>query len=164
MGLSWKNAWRLAHKVLRVMAARGTNRRLAGYGKADDVHPRRRWRNRTTLGLGAPGKSALALAAKASAELEHRLYAILEPPMQPSENASLRDGCARRLAADAELHSDDLACLAPAIGNGYAHSLFTAMGDRMATEICADGWVEVVPASAKRSTSGRYHKRKYARL
>ncbi|HEX7326007.1 MAG TPA: IS1595 family transposase [Rhodanobacteraceae bacterium] len=165
LGVNWKTAWRLKHKVLHVMATREATRRVDGYVQIDDAYLGGE-RNGGKVGRGAPGKQPMVAAVETDADLEHPRYAVLEP-VRAFDNVSLDDWYTRRLAPAAEVYSDGLACFAQAIDTGHAHSVLVTGGGRAATQARGARWVNVIFANAKRAISGRYHAfkhAKYARL
>lgn len=165
LGVNWKSAWRLKHKVLAAMASRETGRRLDGYVQIDDAYLGGE-HNGGKVGRGAPGKQAFVAAVETDATLERPRYAVLEP-VRAFDNASLQDWYTRRLAPDAEVYSDGLACFGRAVDTGHAHSVLVTAGGRAATEVRGARWVNVVLGNVKRAISGRYHAikhDKYGRL
>ena len=164
LGVNWKTAWRIKHKVLQAMAVREADRRLDGFVQLDDAYLGGE-RNGGKTGRGAPGKQAFVVAVETDATLEHPRYAVLEP-VRSFDNDSLTDWCVRRLAPEAEVYSDGLACFARSVDTGHAHSVLVTGGGRAACEVRGARWVNVVLANAKRAISGRYHaikQAKYAR-
>ena len=165
LGVNWKTAWRLKHKVMQAMAAREADRQLDGFVQIDDAYLGGE-RNGGKTGRGAPGKQPFVVAVETNEHLEHPRYAVLEP-VRAFDNASLLDWCSRRLAPDAEVYSDGLACFARCIDTGHAHTVVVSEGRRAACEAQGARWVNVVLANVKRAISGRYHaikQGKYARL
>ncbi|MGH8115875.1 MAG: IS1595 family transposase, partial [Rhodanobacteraceae bacterium] len=164
LGVAYSTAWRIKHKIMRAMAEREAPRRLQGFVQIDDAYLGGE-RNGGKVGRGAPGKQPFVVAVETDADLEHPRYAVLEP-VRAFDNVSLTDWCQRRLAPDAEVYSDGLACFARAIDTGHAHTVLVTPGRRAACEARGARWVNVVLANAKRAISGRYHafrSGKYAR-
>lgn len=164
LGVNYKAAWRIKHKVMQAMAEREATRRLGGFVQIDDAYLGGE-RNGGKTGRGAPGKQAFVAAVETDEDLEHPRYAVLEP-VRTFDNASLSDWCQRRLAPEAELYSDGLACFARCIDTGNAHTVLVTAGRRASCEVRGARWVNVVLANVKRAISGRYHafkQAKYAR-
>ena len=146
------------------MAERESTRKLGGFVQIDDAYLGGE-RNGGKVGRGAPGKQAFVAAVETDEDLEHPRYAVLEP-VRTFDNASLTDWCQRRLAPEAELYSDGLACFARCIDTGNAHTVLVTEGRRASCEVVGARWVNVVLANVKRAISGRYHafkQSKYAR-
>ncbi len=164
LGVNYKAAWRIKHKVMQAMTEREAARRLDGFVQMDDAYLGGE-RNGGKSGRGAPGKQAFVTAVQTDKDLEHPSYAVMEP-VRSFDNASLRDWCQRRLAPGGEVYSDGLACFGRCIDTGSAHTVLVTAGGRAACEIPGARWVNVVLANTKRAISGRYHafkQGKYAR-
>lgn len=164
LGVNWKTAWRIKHKVMHAMAIREGRRQLERIVQIDDAYLGGE-RNGGKTGRGAPGKQPFVVAVETDATLEHPRYAVLEP-VRAFDNVSLQDWFTRRLRPDAEVYSDGLACFARSVDTGHAHSVLVAGGGRAACQARGARWVNVVLANAKRAISGRYHaikQAKYAR-
>lgn len=165
LGVNSKTAWRIKHKVMQAMAEREASRRLQGFVQIDDAYLGGE-RNGGKRGRGAPGKQAFVAAVETDETLEHPCCAVLEPVVS-FDNDSFTDWCQRRLAPEAEVYSDGLACFARSVDTGHAHSVLVTEGARAACEVRGARWVNVVLANVKRAISGRYHairQGKYARL
>ena len=164
LGVNYKAAWRIKHKVMQAMLEREAPRRLDGFVQIDDAYLGGE-RNGGKTGRGAPGKQSFVVAVETDVDLEHPRYAVLEP-VPTFDNVSLTDWCERRLAPGAEVYSDGLACFARCIDTGNAHTVLVTQGRRAACEVSGARWVNVVLANVKRAMSGRYHafkQSKYAR-
>jgi len=164
LGVNYKSAWRIKHKAMQVMASEEAPRRLDGFVPLDDAYLGGE-RNGGKTGRGAPGKQSFVVAVETDEALGHPRYAVLEP-VRTFDNASLVDWCTRRLAPEAEVHSDGLACFARCIGTGNAHTVLVTEGGRAACEVRGARRVNVVLGHAKRAISGCYHaikQAKYAR-
>jgi transposase-like protein len=164
LGVTYKAAWRIKHKVMQAMAEREAPRRLDGFVQIDDAYLGGE-HNGGKVGRGSPGKQPFVVAVETDENLEHPHHAVLEP-VRAFDNASLTDWCQRRLTPQAELYSDGLACFARSVDTGHAHTVLVTEGRRAACEVPGARWVNVVLANVKRAISGRYHafkQSKYAR-
>lgn len=161
LGLNYKAAWRIKHKVMQAMVEREATRRLDGFVQIDDAYLGGE-RNGGKVGQGAPSKQAFVVVVETDADLEHPRYAVLEP-VQTFDNTALTDWCQRRLALEAEVYSDGLACFARCIDEGHAHTVLMTEGGRAACEARGAHWVNIVLANVKRAMSGRYHAFKHGK-
>jgi len=118
---------------MQVMAIEEAPRRLDGFVQMDDACLGGE-SNGGRTGRGAPGKQPFAVAVEIDENLEHTRYAVLEP-VRTFDNASPIDWCTRRLAPEAEVYSDGLACFARCIDTGNAHSVLAPGGGRAACEV-----------------------------
>lgn len=164
LGVRYRTAWRLKHKVMQAMAEREEARQLAGFVQLDDAYLGGE-RTGGKAGRGSENKQPFVIAVSTDAQLDHPTFAVMEP-IKSFDNASMRDWAHRRLAPDAEVYSDGLACFRRVIDAGHAHTVLDTPGGRAATEIKGARWVNVLLANVKRAMSGRYHafkQAKYAR-
>lgn len=164
LGVRYRTAWRLKHKVMQAMTEREETRQLAGFVQLDDAYLGGE-RNGGKVGRGAPGKQPFVIAVATDENLEHPTFAVIEP-VRGFDNAALTDWAKRRLAPDAEVYSDGLACFARVVDLDHAHTVLDTGGGRAATEARGARWVNVLLGNVKRAISGRYHaikQAKYAR-
>jgi hypothetical protein len=164
LGVRYRTAWRLKHKVMQAMTEREETRQLAGFVQLDDAYLGGE-RNGGKAGRGSENKQAFVIAVETDATLEHPRYAVIEP-VRRFDNASLIDWGRRRLAADAEIYSDGLHCLRRLAELDHAHTVLDTKGGRAATEVAGARWVNLLLGNLKRAISGRYHafkQAKYAR-
>jgi transposase-like protein len=164
LGVNYKAAWRLKHKVMQAMAERENTRQLKGFVQIDDAYLGGE-RNGGKRGRGSENKQAFVIAVETSDDLEHPRFAVIEP-IKAFDNAALKDWVARRLAPESEVYTDGLACFRRIEDAGHAHTVLETGGGRAATEVRGARWVNVVLGNVKRATSGTYHairQAKYAR-
>ena len=172
LGVNYKTAWRVKHKVMQAMAEREESRRLNGFVQLDDAYLGGE-RNGGKPGRGSENKQAFVIAVKqafviavqTNEDHQHPSFAVIEP-VRSFDNASLEDWIARRLAPECEVYSDGLACFRRLEDAGHAHTTLVTGGGRAATEVPGARWVNVVLGNLKRAISGTYHairQAKYAR-
>jgi len=164
LGVCYRTAWRLKHKILKAMTDREEARQLAGFVQMDDAYLGGELSGGKP-GRGSQNKQAFVIAVATDQTLERPTYAVIEP-VRSFDNAAILDWGRRRLAPDAEVYSDGLACFARVVDLEHAHTVLDAGGGRAATEVRGARWVNVVLGNVKRAISGRYHaikQRKYAR-
>ncbi len=164
LGINYKAAWRIKHKVMQAMQERERTRRLEGFIQIDDAYLGGE-RNGGKRGRGSENKQPFVVAVETDADLQHPRFAVIEP-VRAFDNASLNDWVQRRLAAPAEVYSDGLACFGRVVEAGHAHTVLKTGGGRAATEVSGARWVNIVLGNLKRAISGRYHafkQAKYAR-
>ncbi|KAB2900911.1 MAG: IS1595 family transposase [Dokdonella sp.] len=164
LGVCYRTAWRLKHKILKAMTDREESRQLAGFVQVDDAYLGGELSGGKP-GRGSPNKQPFVIAVATDETLEHPTYAVIEP-VRSFDNASILDWGKRRLAPDAEVYSDGLACFARVVDLDHAHTVLDVAGRRAATQARGARWVNVLLGNVKRAISGRYHaikQRKYAR-
>lgn len=164
LGVSYRSAWRVKHKIMEAMMRREEPRRLSGFVQIDDAYLGGE-RNGGKAGRGSENKQAFVIAVETDESLEHPTYAVIEP-VRTFDNASITDWAKRRLALDAEVFTDGLGVFGRFADEGHAHSVIRTAGGRAATQARGARWVNVVLSNVKRSLDGTYHavkQHKYAR-
>ncbi|QDI05582.1 IS1595 family transposase [Xanthomonas cerealis pv. cerealis] len=164
LGVNYKTAWRMKHKIMQVMAERESMRKLAGFVQIDDAYLGGE-RNGGKAGRGSENKQAFLIAVQTDATFTAPRFVVIEP-VRSFDNTSLQDWIARRLAPECEVYTDGLACLRRLEDAGHAHTTLDTGGGRAATETAGARWLNVVLGNLKRAISGVYHaiaQGKYAR-
>ena len=161
LGVNYKTAWRLKHKVMQAMTEREDSRKLQGFVQLDDAYLGGE-RNGGKPGRGSENKQAFVIAVQTDEHLERPTFAVIEP-VRSFDNASLNDWITRRLAPECEVYSDGLACFRRLEDAGHAHTTLDTGGGRAATEVAGARWVNVVLGNLKRAISGTYHAVKQAK-
>src|SRR5690606_8804559 len=164
LGVSYRTAWAMKHKIMQVMVERENGRKLNGFVQLDDAYLGGE-RNGGKRGRGSENKQASVIAVETGADLERARLAMIEP-VRTFDNAALTDWVARRLAPEAEAYTDGLGCFRRIEDAGHAHTVLVSEGGRAATEVRGARWVNTVLGNVKRSLDGTYHairQGKYAR-
>lgn len=164
LGVNYKTAWRVKHKIMQAMTEREASRKLKGFVQIDDAYLGGE-RNGGKRGRGSENKQSFLIAVQTDESHERPTFAIIEP-VRAFDNAALKDWVARRLAPECEVYTDGLACFGRLEDAGHAHTTLDTGGGRAATEVSGARWVNVVLANLKRAISGTYHaikQAKYAR-
>jgi hypothetical protein len=164
LGVSYRTAWRLKHKVMEAMMRREEPRQLNGFVQIDDAYLGGE-RNGGKPGRGSENKQAFVIAVETDANLEHPRFAVIEP-VRTFDNDAITEWAQRRLAPEAEVFSDGLGAFRRFETTGHAHTVLVTDGGRAATEIDGARWVNVLLSNLKRSIGGAYHafhQHKYAR-
>lgn len=164
LGINYKSAWRLKHKIMQAMTEREESRKLNGFVQMDYAYLGGE-RNGGKAGRGSENKQPILIAVQTDAEHKSVLYAVIEP-IRAFDNASLDDWIARRLEPGCEVYSDGLGCFRRLEEAGHAHTTLVTGGRRAATETSGARWVNTVLSNTKRALDGVYHavrQAKYAR-
>jgi hypothetical protein len=161
LGVSYRTAWRVKHKLLEAMAEREDVRRLAGTVVADDAY----------LGGVRAGKRGRGSENKvpfmAAVELDAKGHPqhLRFDPLPDLKAASLREWAGRALDPTAHLVTDGLASLAGA-GNAVAAHGAIVVTPHRSSDLDAFRWVNTAISNLKTAIRGTYHHfdfRKYAR-
>jgi hypothetical protein len=142
------------------MTEREKTCRLVGFVQLDDAYLGGEC-NGGKVGRGAPGKQPFAIAVSTDEHLDHPTFAVIEPVAR-FDNPSMEDWAKRRLAPDAEVYSDGLACFAR-VADLIMPTPYSIPG--MACRYPSRGarWVNTVLSNVKRAISGRYHAIKHTK-
>ncbi|MHB8447327.1 MAG: IS1595 family transposase [Rudaea sp.] len=164
LGVNYKAAWRIKHKIMQAMQTREQARQLSGFVQIDDAYLGGE-RNGGKPGRGSENKQPFLIAVETDDTLEHPGHAVIEP-VRTFDNTAMTQWCARRLAPDAEVFTDGLWAFRRFADAGHAHTVLETTGGRAACEVRGARWVNVLLANVKRAIGGCYHairQGKYAR-
>lgn len=126
LGVCYRTAWRLKHKIMQAMTEREESRQLSGFVQIDDAYLGGE-RNGGKPGRGSENKQAFIVAVETDATLEHPACAVIEP-VRTFDNAAMHDWAARRLAPDAEVFTDGLGAFRRFTDAGHAHTVIETEG------------------------------------
>ncbi|UIE42369.1 hypothetical protein FICKIIDM_01473 [Xanthomonas citri pv. punicae] len=141
LGVNYKTAWRMKHKIMQVMAEREATRRLSGFVQIDDAYLGGE-RNGGKAGRGSENKQPFLIAVQTDASFTAPSFVVIEP-VRSFDNAALTDWIARRLKPECEAYTDGLACFRRLEDAGHAHTTLDTGGGRAATEAAGARWVNV---------------------
>ncbi len=133
LGVTYRTAWRLKHKVMEAMRQREEPRQLHGFVQIDDAYLGGE-HNGGKPGRGSENKQAFVVAVETNADLEHPTFAVIEP-VRTFDNEAIADWAKRRLAPEAEVFSDGLGAFRRFEAAGHAHTVLESAGRRTATEL-----------------------------
>ena len=154
LGVCYRTAWRMKHKLMQAMNAREATRRLGGLVQIDDAYLGGE-RNGGKRGRGSENKRPFVVAV-ATDEDGHPGMAVFEPVSGFTKDA-MTDWFTRRLAPAAEVYSDGLGAFRAVVDLDHAHTVIDAGGGRAATEADGARWVNIVMGNVKRALDGTYH-------
>jgi transposase-like protein len=153
LGVSYKAAWRLKHKLMQVMDEREAGRVLGERVEIDDaylggVHPGK-------VGRGAEGKVPFVIAVQTS-EDKHRPWYVRLDPLSGFTKKALVQWAEEALAPDSLMVSDGLACFVAAAELVDAHER-VIVGTRKSSDLECFHWVNTLLGNIKSSIQGTYH-------
>lgn len=154
LGVCYRTAWRLKHKLMQAMAQRDAQQRLGGIVQIDDAYLGGECPG-GKAGRGSPNKRPIVVAVATDAEGRPGLG--IAEPVAGFTTAALDDWFARRLTPDAEVYSDGLGAFRACIERGHAHSVIESPGGKAGTEVPGARWVNIVMGNLKRSLDGTLH-------
>lgn len=156
IGVSYRSAWLLHQKIMRVMAERDAATPLAGEVLVDDAYLG--GERPGVAGRGSPNKTPF-IAAVSLDERGHPVSTKMSPVPAFSTKA-VADWARANLAPGTSVLSDGLACFAGVIDAGCAHS-FIVVGQRKPREVPSLQWVNTVLGNLKTAIHGAYKSFKF---
>jgi len=154
LGVCYRTAWRMKHKLMEAMASREADRKLGGLVEIDDAYLGGRLRG-GTAGRGSENKRPF-VAAVATNDEGHPTYVALDPVPTFSKKA-LADWASKRLAPQTDVFSDGLGCFRAVVDLDHAHTVISCADPRERCETTGARWVNTVLSNVKRSLDGTYH-------
>jgi len=154
IGVCYRTAWRLKHKLLQVMTEREAPRRLDGRVELDDAYlggenPGGK------AGRGSENKVPFVAAVETDAS-GHPLRAVFSP-VETFSQAQIQEWAMKHLAPSATVVSDGLACFTALTTTGACHLPQVVGTQRKSTDMPCFKWVNTVLGNLKTATSGTYH-------
>ncbi len=153
LGVNYKAAWRMKHKLMQVMDEREADRVLGERVEVDDaylggVHS-------GIVGRGAEGKVPFVIAVQTT-EDEWRHWYVRLDPLPGFTKKALVQWAREALAPDALMVSDGLACFVAA-GELVAEHERVVVGTRKSSDLECFHWVNTLLGNIKSSSQGTYH-------
>lgn len=153
LGVCYRTAWRLKHKLMQAMSERDADRRLGGLVQLDDAYLGGEC-NGGQPGRGSQNKRPFVIGVSTD-EAGHPQHAVIEP-VSGFTKAALTEWASRRLQPETDVYSDGLGAFRAVVDLGHAHTMIDASG-RSATEQEHSRWVNIVLSNVKGSLDGTYH-------
>ncbi|SDD97128.1 ISXO2-like transposase domain-containing protein [Aquimonas voraii] len=154
LGVCYRTAWRLKHKIMQAMNEQGKTRRLSGFLKSNDAYHSDE-RNGGRPGRGSENKQPLMITVSIDAAHQQPTFADIEP-VRASDNASLADSTQRRLAPEAEAFTDGLGCCRRIEVAGDAPTVLQT-GGVAATEVDGARRTNMLRSNLQRALEGVNH-------
>jgi transposase-like protein len=153
LGINYKAAWRMKHKLMQVMDEREADRVLGERVEVDDaylggVHS-------GIVGRGAEGKVPFVIAVQTT-EDEWRPWYVRLDPLPGFTKKALVQWAQEALAPDTLMVSDGLACFVAA-GELVAEHERVVVGTRKSSDLDCFHWVNTLLGNIKSSIQGTYH-------
>ena len=159
LGITWKAAWLLKHKLMEAMRQCESGRPLSGDVRIDDAYLGGE-RNGGKRGRGSENKVAFVAAVEMRDGRPHRLRF---DPVQGFSFEALKPWAARALVLGSTVTSDGLIGFEVVRQLGFKHRVVQAPKGKAGTEIDAFKWLNVMLGNLKTAQSGTYHAFKYSK-
>ena len=161
LGVSYRTAWLLKHKIMEAMHQREATRSLSGDVRADDAYLGGE-RTGGTNGRGSENKVAFVAAVEMH---DDRPHFVRFDPVASFSFKALRAWGERALAPGCQVTTDGLLGFEVLGQMGHTHHVVLPPRGKAGTEIEPFRWLNVVLGNVKTALSGTYHAfrfRKYA--
>ena len=155
LGVNYKTAWLIKHKLLRVMELRDAPHKLGGRVEIDDAYLGGEREGSINGGRGALNKSAF-VAAVQTTEDGKPLFARLKL-ISGFTIEAFKDWASENLQSTAHVVSDGTACFAHVTAIGATHERHVTGRGRAAAKHSSFRWVNTVLGNLKTAICGTYH-------
>lgn len=154
LGVSYRTAWRLRHKLMEVMYERDAGRKLEGDIELDDAYLGGQ-RSGGKRGRGAQGKTPF-LAAVEKNECQHPIHIKLSR-LERFSGQEIEHWAEENLQPGSKVVTDGLACFKSIAKTGCIHESKTVGSHRQAALDPAFHWVNTTLGNIKNSLQGTFH-------
>ena len=155
LGVSYKTAWLLKHKLLETMRLREEPRRLDGRVEIDDAYLGGERAGHMHGGRGALNKSAFVAAIQTNDDGKPLFMRLT--PIARFTKVAMKDWIENSLASTAHVVSDGTACFSQVLQLGATHERHVTGSGRKAAQMPQFKWVNTMLGNLKTALSGTYH-------
>jgi ribosomal protein L37AE/L43A len=159
LGISWKAAWLLKHKLMDAMRQREDSQPLCGDVRIDDAYLGGE-RTGGKAGRGSENKSAFVVAVEMR---EGRPQRVRFDPVAGFSFDALKPWAAAALVPGSTITSDGLIGFEVVRKLGFTHSVVIAPKGKAGTEIDAFKWLNVLLGNLKTALTGTHHAFKFSK-
>jgi transposase-like protein len=159
LGVCYRTAWRLKHKILEMMRECEASRQLTGTVVLDDAY----------LGGRCPGKRGRGSANKVpfiaavQTNQEGHPQHVLFSRVKSFSRSDVKDWASRHLTKGSHVISDGLDCFTAVTSCEVSHEREVVGTSRKSSDMACFKWINIVLGNLKTSTSGTYHAFKFAK-
>lgn len=154
LGVCYRTAWRLKHKIMQTMCEREETTVLAQRVEIDDAYLGGE-RSGGKVGRGSENKIPFIAAVETNAD-GHPLR-VLFSPIQAFSGNEIETWAKRSLAPTATIISDGLACFRSVESAGCLHLPEIVGSNRKSTDMGCFHWVNTILGNLKTAIDGTYH-------
>jgi len=155
LGVSYKSAWLLKHKLMQTMAQHDASYRLQGRVEIDDAYLGGERAGHINGGRKAANKSAFVAAVQTRPD-GRPLYVHLTP-VADFTNQDMRQWAQQHLAPGCHVVSDGTRAFAQVCQAQATHERYVTGGGRQGAQTPQLRWVNTVLGNLKTSLAGTYH-------
>lgn len=155
LGVAYNTAWSIKHKLMQVMMERDGAKPLSGRVEMDDAYlGGERARKPGKGGRGAEGKTPFIAAVQT--DWDGRPQRIALHKVQGFSNVEVKKFAKQRLAPEADVFTDGLACWGGVIDQGCSHTFSVTGGGRKSMANPTFKWVNTALGNIKSALVGTY--------
>jgi len=154
LGVCYRTAWRMKHKIMQVMCEREQMTILAGRVEVDDAYLGGE-RTGGTVGRGSENKVPFVAAVETN-EQGHPKRAVFSR-VNAFNSAEIATWACCTLSASATVISDGFACFRAVVASGCAHEPETIGKGRKSINMPRFKWVNTILGNLKTAINGTYH-------
>ena len=159
LGITWKAAWLLKHKLMDAMRQRESSQALSGDVRIDDAYLGGELTG-SKAGRGSENKTAFVAAVEMR---EGRPQRVRFDPVAGFSFEALKPWAASALTPGSTITSDGLIGFEIVRRLGFTHHVVIPPKGKAGTEIDAFKWLNVLLGNLKTSLSGTHHAFKFAK-
>lgn len=160
LGICYRSAWRLKHKITQVMCEREDRRVLAGRIEVDDAYLGGE-RVGGKVGRGSENKIPFVAAVQTD-ENGHPIFAVYSR-VNSFSSYEIQDWAEHKIKKGSTVVSDGLGCFNSVTEAGCVHSRHVVGKGRRSTDMPCFAWVNTILGNLKTSINGTYHSFKFAK-
>ncbi len=161
LGVTYKTAWLVKHKLLQTMLLREAPRRLDERVEIDDAYLGGERAGHHHGGRGAMNKTAFVAAVQTDQDGKPRFMRLT--PIAGFTKVALKDWAIHSLAATAHVVSDGLHGFSQVMHMGATHERHVTGSGRQAAQRPEFRWVNTMLGNLKTALSGTYHSFNHAK-
>jgi hypothetical protein len=157
VGVCYRTAWRLKHKILAVMTRCEADRKLEGTVVVDDAYLGGKHHGKS--GRGSENKVAFIAAVQTNAQGSPQY--VLFSRVKTFGRADVDAWAARHLAPASTIVSDGLNCFTALAHGGRTHQREVVGSTRKSSAMPCFKWINTLLGNLKTATRGTYHAFKF---
>jgi transposase-like protein len=154
LGVCYRTAWRLKHKLIQVMCERESNRTLSGRIEADDAY----LGGENTEGKrGRGSENKVPFIAGVQTNIKgHPVYAVLSQ-VKAFNSEVVENWAQENIDPESIVVTDGLACFNSVVNAGCIHDAKIVGKGKKSTDMPCFKWVNTILSNLKTSITGTYH-------
>lgn len=154
LGICYRTAWRMKHKIMQVMHEREQMTILAGRIEIDDAYLGGE-RAGGTVGRGSENKVPFVAAVETN-DQGYPKRAVFSPVIT-FNSAEIAEWACRTISASSTVISDGFACFRAVVASGCKHEPETIGKNRKSIDLPQFKWVNTILGNLKTAINGTYH-------